>query len=127
MPVKRPITKAAYIEHADSYAVRPRVAGRQYFLGYWPTEAQAIKAGNDFKALAARDQDPAFLQQAAAEIRRVAQDQRDNERDAKADRRSEVQALKQGRMRVRTILEKHEREIDELRREIFALRNRIGA
>lgn len=45
-------TRATYVPHANGWTVRPTVRGKRYFIGYWPTEADALREVAAFKSRA---------------------------------------------------------------------------
>jgi hypothetical protein len=76
-------TKATYVEHADGWTVRPTINGKRYFIGYWPTAEDAIRAANAVKRDAVGGEESA--KQAAQLARDLAKVKRDERRADKPD------------------------------------------
>jgi len=72
--------KATYVIHADGWTVRPTVKKVRYFLGYWPSEEDALAMAERFKARV-RYENAEQAQVSAEEAREVS-------RDAMADHRA---------------------------------------
>ena len=71
---KSEYTSATYVPHANGYTVRPTINGKRYFIGYWETEAEAIRNANAFRRRAEYTTDEQELASSARELQTLARE-----------------------------------------------------
>ena len=74
--------KATYAPNAKAWTTRPTINGVRYFLGYWPTDTQAVRMANQFKNRAVRETHEELIQ-SAEELREMARHEMQILRDDK--------------------------------------------